>query len=234
MRRRSFYLFVIATLLILSSATIGLAAAQGGGEIRAVDLLGAWTEAGAPNGDFNFTGADGNAYTANFEADVLPLFTTPSIWFEGSQACTECHYDNSEDSYHEMDLSSYEGIMAGGDVLSEPPGVPLLGQTTGGSDFDWEHSKLRSRLRDNRMPPGWEFDITEENRDGPTLIVGTSTAAEAAPAEAAPAEAAPAEAAPATLPQAGGSNAPLAWGLAAAGLVTLLAGLVLRRREQAG
>ena len=72
-----------------------------------------------------------------------------------------------------MDLSSYTGIMAGGDTLSEPPGVPLLGQSeVGATDYDWEHSKRRGRLRNNRMPPGMPFDITEANRDGPLVQVG--------------------------------------------------------------
>jgi hypothetical protein len=66
-----------------------------------------------------------------------------------------------------MDLGTYAGILAGGDVLSEPPGVPLLGQSEfGATDFNWDDSKLHARLRNNRMPPGWEFDITETNRDG--------------------------------------------------------------------
>ncbi len=141
----------------------------GGGEcgIAAVDFLGAWTEASAPNGSFDFAAEDGTACEGEFEADVLPLFTENNLWFEGAQACTGCHFANSENSYHEMDLSSYEGIMSGGDVLSEPPGVPLLGQSeVGASDYDWGHSKMRARLRNNRMPPGWEFDITETNRNG--------------------------------------------------------------------
>ena len=63
--------------------------------------------------------------------------------------------------------------MAGGDTLSEPPGVPLLGQSEiGVSDYDWEHGKLKERLRNNRMPPGMPFDITEANRDGPTVAIG--------------------------------------------------------------
>jgi hypothetical protein len=58
-------------------------------------------------------------------------------------------------------------------VLSEPPGVPLFGQSAvGETDYDWEHSKMKERLRNNRMAPGWEFDITEENRDGPMILVG--------------------------------------------------------------
>jgi hypothetical protein len=72
-----------------------------------------------------------------------------------------------------MDLSSYAGIMKGGDVLSEPPGVPILGQSeVGDTDYDWSDSKLRARLRNNRMAPGWEFDIIEGHRDGPVILAG--------------------------------------------------------------
>ncbi|MFQ5401492.1 MAG: hypothetical protein ACE5E7_18080, partial [Anaerolineae bacterium] len=142
-------------------------------EIKAVDLIGAWVDAGAPENDtFSFAALDGSNCDGTFAADVQPLFTENKVWFDGSQACTGCHFANSENSYHEMDLSTYAGIMSGGDVLSEPPGVPILGQSeVGATDFDWAHSKLRARLRNNRMPPGWEFDITEENRDGPALTV---------------------------------------------------------------
>ncbi|NQV48336.1 MAG: hypothetical protein HQ504_11220 [Rhodospirillaceae bacterium] len=140
------------------------------GAIKAVDLLATWVGAGAPNGAFSYEDMSGNATDANFDTDILPLFTKDEIWGEGTAACTSCHFDNSEDSYHEMDLSSYEGMMKGADVNEQPPGVPLFGQSmgVGMTDFDWGHSKMKARLRNNRMPPGVEFDITEENRDGPT------------------------------------------------------------------
>ncbi len=139
-----------------------------GAAAKAVDLLAAWVDAGAPETDpFDYIGVDGNSYQGLFAVDILPLFTESDLWYEGAQACTGCHFANSEASYHEMDLSTYEGIMLGGDVLSAPPGTPILGQSAiGATDYDWAHSKLRARLRDNRMPPGWEFDITETNRDG--------------------------------------------------------------------
>ncbi|MBT3336293.1 MAG: hypothetical protein HN391_00055 [Anaerolineae bacterium] len=139
-----------------------------GAAAKAVDLIGAWAEAGASETEaFDYTGVDGNTYQGSFEVDVLPLFTENNLWFDGAQACSGCHFANSENSYHEMDLSSYAGLMLGGDVLSQPPGVPLFGESEiSATDFDWDHSKLRGRLRNNRMPPGWEFDITEENRDG--------------------------------------------------------------------
>lgn len=70
-------------------------------------------------------------------------------------------------------MSSYEGILAGADRLSAPPGVPLLGQHQSGTfDLNWETATLRSRLRNNRMPPGMPFDISEANRDGPLVQVG--------------------------------------------------------------
>jgi hypothetical protein len=139
-----------------------------------VDIIGDWVNAGAPEtGEFNYTGIDGNSYTATFEADILPLFTQNNVWFDGAQACTGCHFANTENSYHEMDLTSYEGIVTGADSLSSPPGVSILGASAvGATDFDWAHSKLRERMRNNRMPPGWTFDITEVNRDGLCVEVG--------------------------------------------------------------
>jgi hypothetical protein len=139
---------------------------------KAVDLIGEWVEAGAPNGEFKYKSINGEYYTGSFEQDILPLFTTPGVWYEGARACASCHNGNTENSYHEMDLSSYEGIMKGGDVLSEPPGVPLFGQSAyGAQDYDWAHSKMRARLRNNRMPPGWPEDLSEVNRDGPCVEV---------------------------------------------------------------
>lgn len=145
-----------------------------GGTVYAVDLFAAWVEAGAPEKEaFDFTGIDGNAYQATFEADILPLFTENNLWFEGAQACSGCHFAASENSYHQLDLSTYQGILTGADSLESPPGVSILGQAVPGEGgFDWEHSKLRERLRNNRMPPGWEFDITEENRNGPLILAG--------------------------------------------------------------
>lgn len=139
------------------------------GAIKAVDLMAAWIDSGAPKKGFTYTDMSGNDTLGSFDADILPLFTKDNIWGPDTAACTSCHFDNSEESYHEMDLSSYEGMMKGADVNEQPPGVPLFGQSmAGAADYDWAHSKMKARLRNNRMPPGVEFDITEENRDGPT------------------------------------------------------------------
>ena len=156
-----------------SEVSLEVSLGELGAAAKAVDLIAAWVEDGASETEaFEYEGVDGNAYQATYEIDILPLFTESGVWFEGSQACTGCHFANTETSYHEMDLTSHEGIMKGGDVLSEPPGVPILGQSeVGASDYDFGHSKLRARLRNNRMPPGWPFDITETNRDGPCVTV---------------------------------------------------------------
>ena len=145
-----------------------------GDAAKAVDLIAAWVKASAPEPDsFEYTGSDGGTYQATFEVDVLPLFTQNNVWYEGSQACTGCHFANSANSYHEMDLSSYAGIMAGADVVSAPPGTPILGQSAiGESDFNWDNSRMRTRLRNNRMPPGITFDITESTRNGPLVLAG--------------------------------------------------------------
>ncbi len=165
-----------------------------GGETTAVALIGAWVDGGAVEGDFTFVAADGAEYPANFNRDIQPLFTTEDAWFEGSQACTECHFENSPDSRHEMNLGSYEGILLGGDVLSNPPGVPVV------LPGDWANSKLMARLRNNRMPPGWEFDIEETNRDGPLVTAGVAADAATAVALPEPTPAAALVAAPADPP----------------------------------
>lgn len=143
------------------------------GAQKAVDLIGMWVKAGAPNGFFTYTDLRGNPAPGNFETDILPLFTEHGIWAQGTASCASCHSGNTESSLHEMDLTSYEGIMRGGDVLSNPPGVALFGESAiGATDYDWSHSKMKERLRNNRMPPGIKFDITETNRDGPCVNVG--------------------------------------------------------------
>ena len=141
------------------------------GAIKAVDLMAAWVGAGAPNGKFTYEDISGNSTAASFNGDILPLMTEDDIWGDDLASCASCHSGNTEESLHEMDLTSYAGMMKGGDVLAKPPGVPLFGQSKiGGTDYDWGHSKMKERLRNNRMPPNVEFDITEENRDGPCNV----------------------------------------------------------------
>ncbi len=144
----------------------GIVIGKGECEVTAVDLIGAWVDAGANESEaFNFTANDGSTCQGTFAEEILPFFTQPGMWFDNSPSCNSCHNGNTETSLHEMDTNSYAGIMAGADVLSEPPGVPII------VPGDWHASKLRDRLRNNRMPPGIPFDITETNRDGPCVEV---------------------------------------------------------------
>ncbi|MDZ7266498.1 MAG: hypothetical protein ONB48_03510 [candidate division KSB1 bacterium] len=108
----------------------------------------------------------------SFSQHILPLFTSPNAWYPGSEACTSCHFAINDESAHQMDLNSWEGLMKGADSAGDPPGESLLGESRpGAGDFNWEKSKLRARLRDNRMPqmPGWNFQRDEANRNGPDL-----------------------------------------------------------------
>ncbi|MBM4424774.1 MAG: c-type cytochrome [Chloroflexi bacterium] len=102
-----------------------------------------------------------------------------------------------------MNLGTYEGILLGGDVLSAPPGVAVV------LPGDWANSKLRERLRNNRMPPGWEFDIEEGNRNGPVLVLGVPAESAAEPTPTSEAVIAPAPATePTTAPTAVPTPAP--------------------------
>ena len=89
---------------------------QVGCDLNALGVLDAWTEAGALEFEtFNY-----GSRVLTFERDVQPFFTEAGMWFEGSQACSSCHFGNNENSYHEMDLSSFAGILLGGDVIFDP------------------------------------------------------------------------------------------------------------------
>lgn len=131
-------------------------------------LIEAWINAGAPDtAQFAYFGVA----TLDFETDVLQFFADNDAWFPGAQACGGCHFANSENSAHEMNLTTYDGIRKGADVLEEPPGVSILGESAPfAGDFNWEESELRHRLRNNRMPPpAWPFLLDESNRDGPLV-----------------------------------------------------------------
>jgi hypothetical protein len=112
-----------------------------------------WIDDGAKNDEF-------------FENEVLPLMNDPQA-FGGFQACTDCHMSNQEPpSFHEMDLTSYEGIMLGADSVAhaaigqEPTRIVFPGDAAG--------SPFYQRLVENRMPAGIE---PSENRDHPNIQI---------------------------------------------------------------
>ncbi|HLG30080.1 MAG TPA: hypothetical protein VI387_07710 [Candidatus Brocadiales bacterium] len=154
--------------ILLNDATQELAYADEAGDSRgnAVGLIGAWVDDGNGRGLRKARKATYNGIGVRWR-DVKAFFTEPNTWFNGSLACTYCHFSNEEPpSYHAMDLSSPEGIMNGADDGAEPIlGEPFVGST----DYDWAESGLRARLRNNRMPPDAPFDLNELTRDGPVL-----------------------------------------------------------------
>jgi len=97
--------------------------------IEAVKLIGAWVTAGYDETKpFTFTDIKGATCTATFKDDVQPLFVTPNLWFNGSPACTTCHFSDVKKATKNMDLSSYAGIIAGsGRANGEPKGKDILG-----------------------------------------------------------------------------------------------------------
>ena len=124
-------------------------------------------------------GGAGTPKEGTWLGTVKPLFTTANSFHSSHQACSSCH--NGLEGAHQLDLGTYWGVMSGADVKEQPPGVDILGRdvTCVGKSADmaantcvpdWDKSKLKARLRNTRMPPGWSFDIAEGNRD--TLEIG--------------------------------------------------------------
>jgi hypothetical protein len=111
-----------------------------------------WIVAGAKNDD-------------NFKKNVLPLFKKDNAFAPNTPACTACHMSNQEPpSFHELDLTSYKGIMLGADSVAKGvdnatkviiPGKPELSGV-------WQH------LVEDRMPPGIS---PTENRDHPNTAI---------------------------------------------------------------
>jgi hypothetical protein len=108
---------------------------------------------------------DGAKDDQHFREKVLPLFATEGAFGPDAPACTECHMSNQEPpSFHEMDLTSYAGIMLGADSVARGvdnavkvviPGHP-------------EQSAILQHLVENRMPPGIS---PLEDRDHPNTQI---------------------------------------------------------------
>ena len=135
--------------------------------VRLGDLAGAWVTAGSPEKDpFPFTDAQGKSCQGTFEVDVLPAFTQANLWYPGALSCRTCHGPDVQVSYARLDLSSYQGIMAGSsraDVNSN--GDDILG---GGS---WLDSTLYEVLSKGEMPPNQPAGL---NPMGPLVTAGKS------------------------------------------------------------
>jgi hypothetical protein len=107
--------------------------------VEAVELMGAWVSAGAPETEsFSFPDVDGNSCEGNYNDDVKRLFVEANIWYPGSYSCAACHTsDIGKTSAANLDLSSYDEIMSGSQrVSADVSGNDILG---GGN---WENSLL--------------------------------------------------------------------------------------------
>jgi hypothetical protein len=144
--------------------------------IAAVDLIGAWVSAGYSETEpFTFTDINGDNCEANFKNDVQPLFLESNIWYPGSLSCSSCHTPDLENTFMNMNLSTYEGILAGSQRANgEAQGKDILG---GG---DWEQSLLYQMLYAPNgtttidrpaMPLGRPMDVPAK---GPVIFAGTA------------------------------------------------------------
>ncbi len=144
-------------------------------QVSAVDLIGAWVSAGAPETEaFQFTDLKEQTCTATFAADVQKLFTEANLWYSGAAACTTCHYADVTKANMGLDLSSYAGILAGSQRMDgSPKGKDILG---GG---DWETALLyqmvyapdgQSTIGRQIMPLGRPATVPAE---GPVIFAGT-------------------------------------------------------------
>jgi hypothetical protein len=133
--------------------------------VAGVDLVGAWVAAGSPGTEpFEFTDANEATCEATFE-DVLPLFTQSNLWYSGSLSCISCHSVTLAVSPAQLDLSSYEGILAGSRRADDAPkGTDILG---GGN---WESSLLYQFMAEiNADVPGHDAALS------PSLMIYAGT-----------------------------------------------------------
>jgi hypothetical protein len=108
-------------------------------QVVAVELMGAWVSAGSPESEsFSFSDINGDSCEGNYSEDVRSLFVDANIWYAGSFSCASCHSpDIAGTSAAKLDLSSYQGILAGSQrPAADATGTDILG---GGN---WEQSLL--------------------------------------------------------------------------------------------
>jgi len=109
--------------------------------------------------------ADGAPDDERFKKDVLPLFRNKNVFGPNTPACTTCHMSNKEPpSFHELDLTSYKGIMLGADSVAKGVANATKIVIPGKPD----ESSLLQHLVEDRMPPGIS---PSENRDHPNTLI---------------------------------------------------------------
>ncbi|MCC7118173.1 MAG: hypothetical protein IT310_06575 [Anaerolineales bacterium] len=126
--------------------------------VSAVNFVGAWVNAGASDKEaFQFTDVNGQTCESSFE-EVQPLFVQSNYWYSGSLACASCHAADVTISPAQLDLSSYEGILAGSrrESADVKKGTDILGKG------NWTSSLLYQYVSANQTDiPGHNALMTD-------------------------------------------------------------------------
>ena len=128
-------------------------------EIAALDLVGAWALADAPETEsFAFTDAHGQSCEGTYVDDIQHLFVDNSVWQSGSLGCISCHNAELSNRSADLDLTSYD-VLTSDDVLGS----------------NWENSSLYKYLGMSLTADGHSADASAGN---PIIFAGKQLAAE--------------------------------------------------------
>lgn len=108
---------------------------------------------------------DGAKNDDHYKKNVQPLFTTANSFAPNTPACNACHMSNQEPpSFHELNLTTYEGVMLGADSVAKGVDKATKVVIPGKPDLSglWQH------LVEDRMPPGIS---PSENRDHANTLI---------------------------------------------------------------
>ena len=139
-------------------------------QVAATDLIGAWVTAGSPESEpFPFTDVSGKSCEGIYAEDIQHLFVENNFWYANALGCTSCHNADLTERSGGLDLSSYEGVLAGTNRSYEgATGTDILG------DGDWEVSLLHDVLLVHGLvPAGHSPDVPPV--DPVYLYAGQST-----------------------------------------------------------
>lgn len=126
-------------------------------QVSALDLVGAWVSADAPESEpFAFVDVKDASCEGTYADDIQPFFVENSIWQSGSLGCVSCHNAELTGRSAGLDLSSYDAIVNSG----------VLGS-------NWESSSLKEYLGMGLTPDGHSADMSAGN---PVVWVGTQVA----------------------------------------------------------
>ena len=117
-------------------------------DTESINKIKGWIDSGAKNDD-------------HFNKEILPMFMDGKA-FGSDVACISCHESHRDPpSFHEVNLTSYEGIMKGAfsrtNAKAGKAGVPIV------IPGDAANSPLFQRLTENRMPPGIDPNLESDH-----------------------------------------------------------------------